>query len=253
MNPPPYLWVYMLVLCISIAMMVSWGVGTALQRAGKAADEIARAVRFCGTLLFGWLAFAALLGWLGVFKASVDRNIPFIAFAIVIPVVCGIWTMQPGSGLAGIIRATPQSWLVGIQCYRGAGAIFLILYGLHFLPAVFALPAGFGDVLVGLLALPAAAIHASGSKHRNAVVVAWNLLGILDLVLAIALGFLSAPTPFEVLALDAPNVLISVAPAVLIPTFAVPLSIVLHIASLKKLAWDAGGGRPGGALAPATP
>jgi len=39
----------------------------------------------------------------------------------------------------------------------------------------------------------------------------------------------------QLVALDSPNVLISAFPLVLIPVFLVPLSILLHLASLAKL------------------
>jgi hypothetical protein len=38
------------------------------------------------------------------------------------------------------------------------------------------------------------------------------------------------------LSLDAPNELISVYPLVMVPVFAVPLSVILHLASLVKIA-----------------
>jgi hypothetical protein len=63
----------------------------------------------------------------------------------------------------------------------------------------------------------------------------WNLLGIADLIVAVATGFLTSPSPFQRFAFDHPNELISVFPLVLIPTFLVPLAIVLHIISLIQL------------------
>jgi hypothetical protein len=64
---------------------------------------------------------------------------------------------------------------------------------------------------------------------------AWNLLGIADLVVAMATGFLTSPSPVQLLALDRPNELISAFPLVMIPVFLVPLSLLLHLASLEKL------------------
>jgi hypothetical protein len=89
-----------------------------------------------------------------------------------------------------------------------------------------------------MLALPVAAYYAANLPHRTLLVTAWNILGLTDLVVAVATGFLSAPTPFQLLSFDSPNQLMGMFPAVLIPTFAVPLSIVLHIASLKKLVME---------------
>jgi hypothetical protein len=52
---------------------------------------------------------------------------------------------------------------------------------------------------------------------------------------AVTTGFLTSPSAVQRFALEAPNDLISAFPLVLVPTFLVPISIVLHVASLKKL------------------
>ncbi|MDD5579017.1 MAG: hypothetical protein PHY16_07015 [Methylobacter sp.] len=57
---------------------------------------------------------------------------------------------------------------MGIQVYRVVGGIFLILYATDRLPALFAWPAGFGDVLVGTLAPLVALAYA---PHENAYFV----------------------------------------------------------------------------------
>ena len=66
----------------------------------------------------------------------------------------------------------------------------------------------------------------------------WNLLGISDLVIAVTMGFLTSPSPLQLAAFDRPSELIGMFPLVLIPVFAVPLSILLHIASLQRLKQD---------------
>ena len=111
--------------------------------------------------------------------------------------------------LSRIIDAVPQSWLVGIRVYRTIGLIFLILFGLGKLPGDFALPAGIGDVLVGVLAPVVGFLYARGVNGREQLVRAWNALGIVDLVVAVGTGFLTSPSPFQLLSLGAPNELIS--------------------------------------------
>ena len=49
------------------------------------------------------------------------------------------------------------------------GANFLVLWSFDAIPGVFALPAGIGDTLVGLMALPAAFYLASGAVRGRAV------------------------------------------------------------------------------------
>jgi hypothetical protein len=112
---------------------------------------------------------------------------------------------------------------------------FLILYASSLLPGLFALPAGAGDVTVGLLALAIGISVSRGRQLRSRTVLRWNLLGIADLVVALATGFLTSPSPLQKFGFDRPNELISVFPLALIPTFLVPLAILLHVISLVQL------------------
>ena len=116
------------------------------------------------------------------------------------------------------------------------GLIFLLLLGEGLLPAAFALPAGSGDVAVGLLAPLVAIAYARGANGREMLVRAWNVLGLADLVVAVTTGFLTSPSSFQMLAFEAPNKLIAAFPLVMVPVFAVPLAVILHVASLAKLA-----------------
>ena len=63
--------------------------------------------------------------------------------------------------------------------------------------------------------------------------------------LAFATGFLSVPTLVHPVAPDHSSILITMFPLALIPTYLVPLSILLHVASLTKLARERSSRRPG--------
>jgi hypothetical protein len=113
--------------------------------------------------------------------------------------------------------------------------IFLILYANNKLPGLFAWPAGVGDVLVGVLAPVVAIAYARAPRENTDLVTAWNAFGIFDLVVAVGTGFATSPSQLQLLALDRPNELVSLFPLVLVPAYLVPLSILLHLASLAKL------------------
>jgi hypothetical protein len=115
------------------------------------------------------------------------------------------------------------------------GAIFLGLYALGQLPGEFALPAGWGDVAVGLAAPVLGYMLYKGYRWSCVAAASWNVFGILDLAVAVGTGFLSSPGPFQALALESPNRLITAFPLVLVPLVAVPLSVLLHLAALKRL------------------
>jgi hypothetical protein len=68
------------------------------------------------------------------------------------------------------------------------------------------------------------------------LVRAWNILGLLDLAVAVTTDFLTSPSPLQMYSFDAPNELITAYPLVLVPVFGVRLAVLLHVASLIKLA-----------------
>jgi hypothetical protein len=137
--------------------------------------------------------------------------------------------------LGRVIEAVPHEWIISVQFYRALGLMFLVLYAVGRLPGMFALPAGVGDVIVGLVAPVVGIAYARNPTNAAGLVRAWNVFGIVDLIVAVGTGFLTSPSPAQVWALDAPNELISAFPLVMVPVFLVPLSILLHFASLKKL------------------
>src|SRR5262249_46545177 len=111
----------------------------------------------------------------------------------------------------------PQPWIVGVQLYRALGVIFLILYATDKMPGLFAWPAGVGDVIVGLLAPVVALAYARDARRNAGRVTTWNVLGILDLVVAITTGFITSPSPL--FSYEPPNELIAIFPLVLIPVY----------------------------------
>jgi hypothetical protein len=220
---------------VAITTILLFGAWRALRAAGRPPTDVWSVVLTLGALLFGWLGAALYLGWLGIFRSAVDQPFPYIALAIGVPILIGALLIFGSRRVWGIVDAVPQSWLVGFQFYRVVGVTFLILYAGGRLPGIFALPAGYGDTFVGLTALLVAAGYARYSSKCDPFVALWNWLGLADLVVAIATGFLSAPSRFQIFSLQAPNFLIGSFPLVMIPIYAVPLSIVLHLASLTKL------------------
>jgi hypothetical protein len=189
------------------------------------------------------LAAAALVGWLGIVLAlgsahaflARSQGIPWIALGVGAPIVVGFFAFFLSPLVRRIVDSIPQAWLLAVQFPRLVGAIFLVLLAEHRLPAVFARPAGWGDVLIGVAALPVAAAYLTGRSWSRTLAVAFNLLGIADLVVAIGTGFLASPSPFRLFFSQPSTSLMTVLPLVLIPTFLVPFWILVHAASLRAL------------------
>jgi len=178
-----------------------------------------------------WLLAAFILGSQGFFRPAPSNRFPTIILAF-IPLVAGYALLLLSRSFRAIVTATPLAWLIGVQFFRTFGLVFVILYAGGNLPGVFALPAGIGDGLVGITAPIVAYLLLTQHPWARPAAVLWNIAGIIDLVVAMTIGFLSSPGPFQLLAHDAPNVLVTAFPLVLVPTFAVPLFLLLHLFSL---------------------
>ena len=217
-----------------IVITVLAGIWLALRRTALPPPARTKTFATVAALLLVWLGGIYQLSRASIFVASGDGIAPLIVLPIILPVLIGGLLLIRSQLAAAIVDATPHSWLIGVQFFRVLGGVFLVLLAQGLLPGVFALPAGIGDVLVGVLAL--AVVRLFLVRHSRARLAAriWNLFGIADLVLAVVTGFLSSPGPFQQLALGNPNQLISMYPLVMIPAFAVPLFLLLHMLSLWK-------------------
>lgn len=206
----------------------------ALKRSGWPDGERRKAVGSIGALLTLWF-FAALVPSRAGFYHGLAGGMPTIQYGLLIPIalLMGLFLLWPF--LRRVVDAVPQEWIVGVQFYRVLGVIFLVLYVVGSLPAAFALPAGLGDLATGLLAPFVGIAYARNPHEQAGRLRAWNVLGLIDLVVAVATGFLTSPSPFQLLSLSKPNELISAFPLVMIPVFLVPLSLLLHFASLWKM------------------
>lgn len=234
MTVPSYLSYFVLVSGAGIVATLLFGLRLALSRAGWSADDQSRAARIAALVLIGWLGIALALGVSGVFRGASDQ-IPTIQYGILVPILIGSILIVRSSSIARVIDAVPQQWLIGVQLYRALGIIFLILYGAGKMPGLFAWPAGIGDVLVGALALVVAIAYARGPEKNGDLAWVWNILGLTDLSVAVATGMVTAPSPIQLFAFDLPNELVGAFPLILIPIYLVPLSVLLHLASLTKL------------------
>lgn len=184
-------------------------------------------------LITSWFFATAVIGWSGVFWNDPVHLPPRIAYGILVPLVVGLAILLTANPMRAALDRIPLHWLIGVQLYRVLGGEFLLLLAQKRLPSAFALSAGWGDVAVGLLAPFVALMVFKRSKHWFGAVVAWNILGILDLATAVTLGVGSSPGPLRFIAQDPSSVIMSEFPMVLIPTFAVPLSWLLHVQSLR--------------------
>lgn len=130
----------------------------------------------------------------------------------------------------------PQRLLIALQLFRPIGMVFVLEDARGTLPSSFAQPAGWGDLLAGLVALAVLYRYLSDKISARAVILV-AVVGLLDFTSAFFFGFTSAESPLQLFAFDNPNRVIEY-PLGLIPVFLVPYAVIAHILSLSQLARD---------------
>jgi hypothetical protein len=211
----------------------SWfGLSTGIGKV-PVAPRAARAWRWgTAAVLAAWLlvrlGFSAYPPGGAVLDASVVAA--FLAFGM----LAGLLPLLISPTFRRIVLAVPGTWLVGLHAIRLGGFLFLALLDMGRLPAEFALPAGYGDMAVGLLALAVVYLLAKRRPHARALAVAWNLVGLLDFVAALTTGVrYIGPFAAQVAAAGVSPLYLN--EVLIVPSFGVPLYALLHVYSLFQL------------------
>ena len=181
-----------------------------------------------------WAAVAWTAAINGVFRTGASP-LPLLPSAIFLPVIIGAPLLLLSKRVGQLLDAMPTTWLVALQLYRVFGSQWLAYWLRGLLPGLWALPAGTGDVLTGLFAVSAAIAVANGTAEGRKAAILWNIFGFADLAVAITLGMIISPGPFQLIVLNGPSIGLDGYPNVLTPAFVVPGSILLHALSLRQL------------------
>jgi hypothetical protein len=191
-----------------------------------------------GTVWAAWVLTSALLADADVYRFAPAKAQPWLPAAMTVSIAAVLLASRIPA-VSRILAQPDALWRLTVpQIFRVEGVTFLIVMALGRLPAVFAVPAGLGDIAIGLEAIYIARSLQRGPIARPAVrrVVLFNILGLLDLVVAIVIGVTAAPGVAHVLSTSPSTEPIALLPLVLIPTTVVPLAAALHVLSLRKLA-----------------
>jgi hypothetical protein len=173
----------------------------------------------------------SVLGVRGAFLQSDVTRVPPVGIAI-LTAFAGMAAAVVGSASLRSLL-TNQQHLIRLNVWRLLGIVFLVLMLNRQMPALWALPAGIGDVFVGATAFRVARGVATPTGRRRAVI--FNLLGMLDLIVAVGLGITTSEGPLRLFHTVPTSELATRFPLVMVPTFLVPLAFTIHVISLTQL------------------
>ena len=218
---------------IGIILLTALAVTLVLTLVPREGHGITRARLATG--LSAWFLVAAALGLAGAFRSPVLPVGVAVGLAALLPVILGA-----GPILRTLGHGIPLTTLVAVHTGRLLGAAFLLLYAAGRLPYSFAHSAGWGDIAVGVLAIPVAWAIRRQVRGWRWITAAWNTLGMADLLAALIIGVGSAPGSLVRFNFEAPGSGAIVAfPWVLVPAFFVPVFLLTHVAVFAGLASSA--------------
>ena len=187
-------------------------------------------------VLAAWFGVSTAIAGAGGFSAAVTGNlaIPLLAIALTLPVAVGVIVGLTSPAIRRLIsESSIQPGVIAVNALRIIpGSAFVVIGLLGVLPAIFAVPAGAGDVLVGSGALLAYRWISAGRWGRA---LAWNVLGLVDFVNAATLGLVTTPGLLHVLQTNPTSALFWMLPLAIVPIFMVPIYTLLHLVSLRYL------------------
>ncbi len=230
-DPPGYLWAITLAGVIAIPAATCVVLYSGAVRAGLGRRRAALLAGGAAVILGGWFTASAVIAGHGWYHTRLGHQVPWMPVA-----VAGFFGLLLALRRIPVVtRALAAPGMVNRlelpHSFRVAGVAFLLIMALGHLPALFALPAGLGDIATGIAALLVARRLAQGSGRRAAL---WlNAFGMTDLVVALTLGAL---TGFQLINIRPSAAPIFELPLALIVTAGVPLLLALHITSMSALA-----------------
>lgn len=191
--------------------------------------------RFLGAAIAS-AAIIVLIAALGGFGEGVTGPVPapVLAFAVILTLLIGSFALS--SRVREAMLSIPLPVLVALNAARIGGIMFILLGAAGRLSSPFAPAAGGGDILVGALAIPVALLAVRRPERHTAVIGAWNLLGALDLVVAITIALLSSPgLPFRIFMDGQGTLVMTGLPWIMVPTLIVPVYFLIHLTVAAKL------------------
>jgi hypothetical protein len=201
----------------------------------KSNHTITGTTKFVIIALVVWLALVWFLGAHGAFARPTGTPPLPILLGVMAPIIAFLSAYRFSLGFREFVLTLDLRLGAGIQAWRFVGFGFLALYAQGVLPAAFALPAGLGDIAVGVTApWVILTLIRRPNFAASRLFVAWNLFGILDLMVAVSGGglnmLMARGIPREITTRPMAEM-----PLVLIPAYLVPLFLMLHLSALFQV------------------
>lgn len=168
-----------------------------------------------------WLALVIAITSSGALRASPL----FLPIFFSLPLIAAGLAATSSAGRKALM-AIPVPTIIALNAWRVVGVFMLIAALDGHMSGPFPYSASIGDIITGLFALPVARIAAK--DLRDVRVLQWNIFGALDLIVAVALGIMTANGPVQLIHVGVGSTAMTTLPWAFIPVVLVPTFLIGH-------------------------
>jgi len=181
-----------------------------------------------------WLILQAILGHLGFYE--INNTIPPRFALMVMPpmlLIIILFNTKKGKNYIDSLDIQKLTLLHAIRI-----PVEMTLFGLfsvELIPQLMTFEGANFDIFSGITAPIIYFYMRKQQSLHTTLMIFWNFLCLFLLLIIVAIAILSAPSPFQKLAFEQPNIGVLYFPFNWLPSFIVPVVLFCHLAALRKL------------------
>ncbi len=184
-------------------------------------------------ILFTWASVQGLVSLSGFYQ-NTQTTPPRVIFLLLPPIaaIIALFTTSKGRRFIDQLRADLLTLIHIVRI-----PVEMILYGLFLnreVPQLMTFAGGNYDIFSGLTAPFIYYFGFIRKKISPRLLLGWNLVCLGLLLFIVRRAILSAPSPFQQLAFEQPNIAIQHFPYIWLPAILVPLVLFSHLVMIRK-------------------
>jgi len=185
-------------------------------------------------IIIAWLLIQGIVGYSGFYLIT-DTIPPRFALLIVPPLllIITLFATPQGRNFIDSLDLKMLTWLHVVRI--PVELVLLWLFQSGQVPEIMTFEGRNFDILSGITAPLIVYFGFIKNSLSKKVILIWNAICLLLLFNIVGTAILSAPTPFQKLAFDQPNIGVMYFPFVWLPSVIVPLVLFAHLAAFRIL------------------
>lgn len=187
-------------------------------------------------ILIIWLIIQAVLSVLGIYNTNTHLIPPKILLFGVLPIIITMVLLFSTKFGKQFIDGLPLKEIIYLNSVRIP--VELVLYWLFLckaVPQIMTFEGNNFDILAGITAPIIAYYGFTKNRISKKIILVWNFISLALLLNIIVIALLSAPSPFQKISFEQPNIAILNFPFSWLPSFIVPIVLLGHLIAIRKL------------------